>query len=237
MGLFYSADPEVRFNSRWPPLRRRRRPAPIAPDADFGSNLSGLRPPPVAPTEDLSPAHVDPPKLPVTDPQEPDPQVADVISVARVATADAVDALAVAAQRVEGPPATSDDDDAENPDAAPDQPRADFESFTDAESDTTSAPDVASPPRPSRWGVWLLAVILLVTLVAATLWTLRPALLAFGVAPTTVASVIAPLDQMRARTMAWLAGLADLAAPPPVGDAPANAHTKNPGQRLGQRPS
>ncbi|MDP7381859.1 MAG: hypothetical protein QGF33_10880, partial [Alphaproteobacteria bacterium] len=105
LGLFYSADPEVRFNRPRPPLRRRRRPAPIAPDADFGSDLTGLRPPPTAPTEELSPAYVDPPAPPATDPQEPDPQVADAVSAARAATADAVDALTAAAERAAGPPA------------------------------------------------------------------------------------------------------------------------------------
>ena len=237
LGLFYSANPEVRFNRRRPPLRRRRRPAPIAPDADFRSDLTGLRPPPTAPTEDLSPAHVDPPVPPATDPQESDPQMADALSAARAAAADAVDALTAAAERAAGPPVISDDDDAENPAAAPDQPRADFESYTDAKSDTTGAPDVASPPRRSRWGVWLLAVILLVALVAATLWTLRPALLAFGVAPTTVSSVVAPLDQMRARTMARLAILVDLAAPPPGGDASANAPANAPANPPANAPS
>ncbi|MEC8282403.1 MAG: hypothetical protein VX021_10685, partial [Pseudomonadota bacterium] len=237
LGLFYSADPEVRFNRPRPPLRRRRRPAPIAPDADFGSDLTGLRPPPTAPTEDLSPAHVDPPAPPATNPQEPDPQVADAVSAARAATADAVDALTAAAERAAGPPATSDDDDAENPAAAPDQPRADFESLTDADSETTGAPDVASSPRRSRWGVWLLAVILLVALVAATLWTLRPALLAFGVAPPTVARVVAPLDQMRARTMAWVADLAGVAAAPPVGDAPVNAPANAPAHAHANAPA
>ncbi|MEC8027538.1 MAG: hypothetical protein VX170_07715, partial [Pseudomonadota bacterium] len=197
LGLFYSADPEVRFNHPRPPLPRRRRPAPIAPDADFGSDLTGLRPPPMAPTEDLSPVHVDPPAPPATDPQEPNPQVADAVSAARAATADAVDALTVVAERAAGPAASFEDEDAENPAAAPDQPRVDLKSLTDADSETSGAPDVVSPSRRSRWGVWLLAVILLITLFAATLWTLRPALLAFGVAPPTVAWVVAPLDQMR----------------------------------------
>ncbi|MEC9166757.1 MAG: hypothetical protein VX596_06630, partial [Pseudomonadota bacterium] len=182
----------------------------------------------MAPPEDLSPVHVDPPAPPATDPQEPNPQVADAVSAARAATADAVDALTAAAERAAGPPATSDDDDAENPAAAPGQPRADYESLTDTDSETTGAPDVASSPRRSRWGVWLLAVILLITLFAATLWTLRPALLAFGVAPPTVAWVVAPLDQMRVRAMAWVADLAGVAAAPPVGDAPVNAPANAP---------
>ncbi|MEC7121540.1 MAG: tetratricopeptide repeat protein, partial [Pseudomonadota bacterium] len=139
------------------------------------------------------------------------------VSAARAATADAVDALTAA--------------------AAPDQPRADFESLTDADSETTGAPDVASSPRRSRWGVWLLAVILLVALVAATLWTLRPALLAFGVAPPTVARVVAPLDQMRARTMAWVADLAGVAAAPPVGDAPVNAPANAPANASANPPA
>ena len=228
LGLFYSADPEVRFNRPRSPLRRRRRPAPIAPDADFGSNLTGLRPPPMAPTEDLSPAHVYPPAPPATDPQEPGPQVADAVSAVRASTADAVNALTVAAERAAGPASSFEDEDAKNLAAAPDQPRADLESLTDADSETSGAPDVASPPRRSRWGVWLLAVILVITLVAATLWTLRPALLAFGVAPATVAWVVAPLDQMRAWTMAWVADLAGVVAAPPVGDAPVNAPANAP---------
>ena len=117
----------------------------------------------MAPTEDLSPAHVDPPAPPATDPQEPGPQVADAVSAARASTADAVNALTVAAERAAGLASSFEDEDAENPAAAPDQPRADLESLTDADSETSGAPDVASPPRRSRWGVWLLAVILVIT--------------------------------------------------------------------------
>ena len=69
----------------------------------------------MAPTEDLSPAHVYPPAPPATNPQEPGPQVADAVSAVRAATADAVNALTAAAERAAGPASSFEDEDAKIP--------------------------------------------------------------------------------------------------------------------------
>ena len=94
------------------------------------------------------------------------------------------------------------------------------------------------PPR-RRGGIWVLAVLLILALAAAGLWTLRPALQALGVAPATVARVMAPLDPLRDQAAAWLAKLTEMmgrrrTAPPPAVRSPRRHQRRH--QRPQRRP-